>query len=184
MTLLETGAVMDLLTVAYPKFGRGLTKDMQIKTAELWASMFAEDDVQIVLAAIKALIATKTDDWPPAIGLIKEFILKLTQPQQMGETEAWALINKAIKNYSFYDKPENNPYYKLPTVLQRVVGSPEHIKEWGLLPEDEVQTVVASNVMRSYRAKAKQEHEIAMIPESVKLFIGQGPGLKRIGGGD
>lgn len=58
MTRQETGIIMDILTTAYPAFYNGRNAPDMRMTVNLWAEMFAEDDVKIVAAAVKALIAT------------------------------------------------------------------------------------------------------------------------------
>ena len=51
MTIQETGTIMDILAAAYPKFYSSRDVDMK-NVMKLWATMFAEDDVRIVAAAV------------------------------------------------------------------------------------------------------------------------------------
>ena len=57
MTIQQTGAVMDVLTVAYPQFYRGKDQRERQNALKLWAEMFSEDPLELVLAAVKRLIA-------------------------------------------------------------------------------------------------------------------------------
>lgn len=180
MTIAETGAVMDVLTIAYPKFNRPLDKKKQ--TMMLWAEMFAEDDVSVVLAAVKALIATKTDDWPPSVGAVKEYIHKLTEPTQMTEGEAWAIVSRAVRKTD-WNHPEVQ-YNQLPADIQASVGSAHTLVEWGMAEESTFTTVIASNFMRSYRAKRKASHDHAALPGSVKTLVGEYAKKLQIGQGD
>lgn len=169
MTLAETGAVMDILTIAYPKFDRPMEKKKQ--TMMLWAEMFAGDDVSVVLAAVKALIAVKTDDWPPSVGAVKEYIRKLIEPEQMTEGEAWAIVSRAVRKTDW-----NHPdvqYNQLHGDIQAAVGSAHTLVEWGMAEESTFTTVIASNFMRSYRAKRKANQEHAALPASVKMIVGE-----------
>jgi len=167
MNLKETAAVMDILTVAYPQFYKNQSVEERLMASRLWADMFEGDDVRTVLAAVKALIASDEKGFPPHIGAVKEKIRFLTQPKELTEQEAWNCIEKACRN-SLYHAPEE--YEKLPPVVQRLVGSPNQLREWAMIDADELKTVVASNFMRSYKVRAKTEREYLALPDSVKEF--------------
>lgn len=169
MTLEETSAVMDVLTVAYPQFYKTQTDMEKLMAATLWAEMFADDDVRAVLAAVKALIASDTKGFPPVIGAVKDKLRLLTQPKEMTEQEAWALVSKAVRNGNYGAQAE---FDKLPPVIQRIVGSPSQLREWAAMDSDTVQSVVASNFQRSYRARAAHEREVQALPTSVRQAIG------------
>ena len=98
MTIEETAQVMDILTTAYPRFYSGKDAPDPEKALMLWASMFEADDVGVVMAAVKALIACDGKGYPPHIGAVKARIRQITIPQEMTEAEAWALVSRAIKN--------------------------------------------------------------------------------------
>lgn len=168
MNLKETGAVMDVLTVAYPQFYKHQSAEERLIASKLWADMFQGDDVATVLAAVKALIASDEKGFPPHIGAVKEKIRFLTQPREMTEQEAWNAVEKACRN-SLYHAPEE--FEKLPPVVQRLVGSPNQLREWAMINADELKTVVASNFMRSYKVRAKSEREYMALPAGVKEFV-------------
>ena len=88
----------------------------------------------------------------------------------MTEQEAFNLIAKAASNANYGAKEE---FEKLPKELQRLVGSPNRLREWALMDTQTFQTVVGSNVMRSYRAIAKSTKETQMLPPSVRQLIEQ-----------
>jgi hypothetical protein len=127
--------------------------------------MFCDDDPNIVLAAVKSHIATDTKGFPPVIGQIKEQITKLTQPKMMTEAEAWGLVWRAVCNSGYHAQSE---YDALPPLLQRLVGSPSQLHDWALMDADEVQSVVASNFMRSYRVRAKDWQEYQALPGAIR----------------
>lgn len=183
MTVRETGQVMDVLTVAYPQFYRRQTEDERAKALLLWAGMFAEEPVELVVAAVKALVCAKTDDWPPSIGAVKARIRQITTPEEMTEAEAWALVRRAIQRGIYNSATE---FERLPPMLQRLVGEPSQLRDWALLDEATVQSVVSSNFQRSYRARAASQREYDALPPSVKALMGDVGGrlsLER-GGGD
>ena len=136
----------------------------------LWEEHFIDKDYNLVKAAVNAYISTDTTGYVPNVGQINEQIRKLTNPDQMTEQEAVALIIKATQRSTYYAEEEFN---KLPPILQRLAGSPEQLRVWGGMQEDEIQTVVASNLMRSYKVIAKNEEAQQTLPSSVRAMLEQ-----------
>lgn len=169
MTLQETAKVMDVIKGAYPNWNA--TK----QTALVWAQMFVDDPVELVLASVKSYIATDVKGFAPVVGQIKKIMVDLVE-DDMNEQEAWSLVRKAIGNglYGSYEE-----YAQLPPVLQKIVGSPEQLESWAMLKEG-LDTVVASNVMRSYRSAREREKFDRAVPSDVRLMLGSS--VKMIGG--
>lgn len=170
MTIEQTATIMDILEVAYPRFYINQNENDKYKASALWAEMFINDDIAIVAGAVKSFIATDTKGFPPHIGAIKEAIYKITAPKEMSELEAWVMVRKALGNGSYNAQIE---FDYLPSILKRVVGSPATLREWAAMEADVVDSVVASNFQRSYKAIAKTEKEYALIPQDVKNIVNQ-----------
>lgn len=166
----ETIAVLAVLKTAYPQFYRGLSPQELQETVTLWSEMFAAEDFQVVKAAVKAHIATDAKGYPPHIGAIKAAIRKITQPDEMSEMEAWGYVASALRNSGYNSVAE---FDKLPPVVRRIVGSPSQLREWAMMDSDTVQSVVQSNFMRSYRARAQHEREYLALPENVRELMAQ-----------
>lgn len=169
MTYDETLIIMGTLRVAYPQYYRNMTQKDAESAAALWAEMFSCDDLPMVIAAVKAFIAVDTKGFPPHIGAIKEQIAKIKEyssDDELTEAEAWKMVSDASKGYygarDFDDFPKD---------IKRIVGSRNMLHTWGMLPEDEVETVVASNFMRSYRAIKAYNREHQKLPEATLNFI-------------
>lgn len=167
MTRQETGIIMDILTTAYPAFYNGRNAPDMRMTVNLWAEMFAEDDVKIVAAAVKALIATDDKGFPPHIGAVKGRIRQIRNPDEMTEQEAWTHIANALRNSSYNAEEE---FSKLPPILQDVVHAPQQLREWARMDEATVQSVVASNLQRSFRAKAQSRRDFEALPKDVQAL--------------
>lgn len=157
----ETAQIIATMQLNYPDTFRSMSDQTLFGLVDLWQRTFQEEPAALVQAAVEAHIRTSTDRYMPNIGTIKEEIRRLTQPEEMSESEAWGLIFRALKNGSYGSKEE---YAKLPKVLQRVVGSPDQLREWAQMDAETVQSVVASNVQRSYREISKQERAWAKLP--------------------
>lgn len=170
MTREDTIGILSILRGAYPNFYRGITKAEANDTINLWASLFVDDQVQVVTAAVKSFIVSDTKGFPPVPGQVKEYIRKLTMPEEMGEAEAWALIAKAIRNSGYESEKE---FKALPEDLQRIVGSPSQLRDWSMMDSDTVHSVVASNVQRAYRVRQQAKKERAALPKEVLAMIEQ-----------
>lgn len=181
MTLQEVGQVMDIITMSYPAFYAKKTDEEKYETSVLWASLFEPYPVELVAAAVKSFIGTDEKGYPPVPGQIMAKVRLLTKPEEMTEAEAWNLVRKAAGN-SIYNAQKE--FDKLPPVLQRLVGSPNQLREWGMMEGDEFQTVVASNFQRSYRARAASEREYLALPPDVRALADRIGGRLALNGGD
>lgn len=181
MTIEETGAVMDILQAAYPQYYSGPSAPNPKQAIALWAKMFAGDDLQLVLAAVKAFIATDAKGFPPHIGAIKAKLRQLTAPQEATELEAWGMVYRAICNSAYNSEQE---FSKLPPMLQSIVGDARQLREWSMMPTDAVQSVVASNFQRSYRSRAQHERDFSALPEDVRALANSLVGALEAPGGD
>jgi len=165
MTREETKTILAVLKAAYPNFYKNMTKEDAKNTVDLWATMFTDDSARLVTEAVKSLICTLK--YPPTIADVKEKITTITQPQtMMTEMEAWDMVRRAI---SYYHARET--FVNLPPILQKIVGSPNQLREWALMDREVVNSVIQSNFMRSYKVRAVQEREYTMLPESTKQLI-------------
>ncbi len=159
----ETAKIMAVLRAAYPGYYRN-TSDADAKTAiNLWHMMLGHHPCRLVEAAVHSHIASSK--WPPTIAEVAEEISNLTRPAALTELEAWGLVTKALSNSGYEAKAE---FDALPEAIQRVLGSPATLREWAVLPVKEVQTVVASNFQRSYRAKVEADRKYSVLPATVK----------------
>lgn len=165
MTYDETLVIMSVLKAAYPNYYKDMRRADADGVVTLWAEMFKDDPVEIVAVAVKAHIATDKKGFPPHIGAIKEAIVKIKTPDEMTEMEAWALVDRAIRNGTYGAQEE---FDKLPPVVQRLVGSPNQLREWAAMDASVVASVVASNFQRSYKARAAHEREVLALPQDVR----------------
>lgn len=166
----ETLAIMSVLKAAYPNFYKDMKRAEAEGIVSLWAEMFADEPAPLVAAAVKAHIANDAKGFPPHIGAIKEAVTKLRTPEEMTELEAWGLVQKALSNGIYGAQSE---YDKLPPVIQRIVGSPSQLREWAMMDTDTVNSVVASNFQRSYKARAANERQLLALPSDVRQVMQQ-----------
>lgn len=170
MNRAETLAIMTILKAAYPQYYRNPSKQEAEGVVALWQDMFSADTYELVATAIKALIATDEKGFPPHIGAVREQMRKvLAGPDgEMSEQEAWVLVRRALSN-GFYGAAQE--YAKLPKVIQTVLGNSSVLRDWAMLDIREVDTVIASNFMRSYTARASHAREMERLPAPVLEMV-------------
>ena len=166
----EAAQIISIMQANYPDSFKGKSDDMLVATINLWAKMFEADSANEVTAAVMAHMAADTNRFMPPVGVIKDRLLKLRQPDEMTEQEAWALVAEATKNGIWGAQEE---FDKLPPVIQRIVGSPNQLRDWAMMDSDTVQSVVASNFQRSYKVRAASERELLAIPSDVRRVMTQ-----------
>ena len=182
MNQMETIAIMAVLETAYPQFYAKKSQEEKMDAINLWAEMFADEPSEIVAMAVKALIKTRESTFPPGIGEINAKIMQITQPEEMTELEAWAMVAKALRNSGYSSQEE---FEKLPPAVQKIVGSPAQLQEWSQMDSGTVSSVIASNFQRSFKARAKNDREYNALPSTVKAFMAQlasGMDMKQIEG--
>lgn len=165
MNMQEALAVLSVIKTEYPNEFRRMGRKEAERKATLWQNMFADDDPQLVGAAVKSYIVSDESGFSPKIGQIKAKMRELTEPETDTEMEAWNLVRKALRNSTYHAEEE---FLKLPGVLQRIVGAPEQLKVWAKMPEETVQSVIASNFQRSFRWKIAEARRWEALPMDVK----------------
>lgn len=163
MTREETIRILTILKVSYPGFYSKITKADAQRTIIVWTDMFADDDFDVVMAAVKAVINSDTNGFPPNIGTIKEQIRRFTAPEQDTAADAWNQVRNAI---SYYDAKDN--FDRLPELCREIVGGPSQLRDWAMMESSDVNTVVQSNFLRSYRAKEKSRREFLALPAEIR----------------
>lgn len=168
----ETLMLMATLRAAYPMYYAKQSVDDAKAAVNLWQMMFAEDDAQIVSAAVKSFIATDTKGFPPVVGQIKAKLDMIMREAYGGgeltPMEAWAKVQKAIRNSAWHAQEE---FDKLPDTIRAVIGGPSALRDYAMMDSETVNSVVASNFQRSFTARKDHVTEMRMLPADVKAFI-------------
>jgi len=167
MTLEETGAVMDVLRTAYPRFYGGPEAPDEVQTLKLWRGMFLDDDVAAVLAAVKCFIAEDQKGYAPSIGQIKNIMVRLMDRDSLDETQAWELLRRAAANSAYEARAE---YERLPECVQSMC-SPGQLYEWSQMDTDVFNSVVASHFQRSWRSRREDRRLSALLPSDVRRVL-------------
>ena len=166
MTVNDARKIIAVMLVSYPNFKPIDTELM----ATTWADMLKEYSYEQVSTALKCYITTDTSGFAPSIGQLIDKLKTVEQPQELNELQAWGLVRKAINNSGYHSEEE---FAKLPPLVQKAVGTPGQLKQWGMLDIESIETVAQSNFMRTYRAVAKREDEVSRMPKEIRQLIQQ-----------
>lgn len=166
----ETSKIIAVLMASYPNFLSNKTATDIQATISIWDEMLKDYNYQEVSVAIKVCITQDKSNFAPSIGqVINKIIGFRNQGTELTEQEAWNLVSKATKNSAYHATEE---FEKLPEAVKQIV-TPSQLKEWSQMETDSVQSVVASNFMRSYKAKVASNKEYQALPSNVKNLIEQ-----------
>ena len=166
MTVNDARKIIAVMLVSYPNFKPIDTELM----ATIWADMLNEYSYEQVSVALKCYITTDTSGFAPSIGQLIDKLKTVEQPQELNELQAWGLVRKAINNSGYHSEEE---FAKLPPLVQKAVGTPGQLKQWGLSDIESIETVAQSNFMRTYRAVTKREDEVSRMPKEIRQLIQQ-----------
>lgn len=170
MTKKEMAEIFSYLQLNYPDFSRDWSDAVINAKINLWFMHFRDDDYKDVLTAVMAHIATDTNRSIPPVGVIKAKLVEIRNGDSMTELEAWGLVQKALRNSTYCSVDE---FAKLPPVVQRLVGSPNQLREWAMMDTETISSVVASNFQRSYKVRAVKEREFLALPSAVQQAMTQ-----------
>jgi len=165
----EVLKVMAILEVSYPNWVSKLDVEKKQVMVSLWSELFAEDNGNLIANAVKAIIISDTNPFPPTIAAIKQKAYDLSHKQSLSEMEAWNIVMLALRNCGRNSIAE---YAKLPREVQ-VITTPQQLREWSQMDIDQLNTVVSSNFMRSYRSRSQYVKQNELLPESMKVLLSE-----------
>jgi len=160
MNMAETAKIIATIQEIYPHFMDGRTPE---KTVTIWQMVFDSEPYKIVSGALVAFVSDDNKGFPPVPGQIKEKIAQMDADNEIDEARAWALVYAAMCKGA-----TEKEFNGLPCDVQRIVGSQRILFDWSMMDLETVNSVVASNFMRSYRARAAHTREVKKLPESVQ----------------
>ena len=163
MTEKEVRQLLAMTQAVYPNYN----PPSREAAVNAWLMCLSEYDNNVVMAAFKAYMTTNTSGFAPAPGQLIEILQTLTQPSELNELEAWSIVRKALRNCGYNAEQE---FAKLPTVVQKTVGTPQQLKIWACDSEFN-ENVVSSNFIKTYRTEVKRATELNKMPENVRKLI-------------
>lgn len=173
----ETVSCIRYLDAAYPNAYKRFDMEKFENLIAVWYNTFSEYPVEMVMVGIQGYISTDTSGFPPAPGQVIKVIQDITRQEETNSMEAWAIVKRAVN--SPRDRAKE-VFDNLPPLIQKVIGGHGQLLAWGNVGEDEFETVIQSNFMRTYEAEKKRQKQLQMIPERIKRIIPKGGNNERI----
>lgn len=163
MTREETKKIIRIMCDSYPNY-----KPMDLsETVDVWTMMLEEYTYEQISIALKAYVLSDTSGFAPSIGQLIDKIQTITQPQELNEMEAWALVSKALKRSANNSAEE---YFKLPPLVRKAVGLPEQLRTWSM-DENFNEEVAMSQFQRCYRTELSRKKEVDKLPSDMQKLI-------------
>ena len=163
MTEKEVRQLLAMTQAVYPNYN----PPSREAAVNAWLMCLSEYDNNVVMAAFKAYMTTNASGFAPAPGQLIEILQTLTQPSELNELEAWSIVRKALRNCGYNSEQE---FAKLPTVVQKTVGTPQQLKIWACDSEFN-ENVVSSNFIKTYRTEVKRATELNKMSSDVRKLI-------------
>lgn len=164
MTKNDVVQLIMILKEYYPRDVESTNIDAK---ASAWHLLLRDYDKNIIINAALAFVSSDTKGFMPTPGqIINKISVIRKSDNDMTEMEAWGYISKAIRNSAYNSKEE---WEKLPDILKKCV-TPDLLRDWAMIEGDDVQTVIQSNFLRTFRVKKESVKEFEALPKSVQEF--------------
>lgn len=169
MTREETASALKILKVSYPSFYSRFNREDMLAVLDLWSDMFRGDDIGIVKIALYRLLETH-QGYPPSIAELKAKVREVESiaTGEPTDEELWRVLRKAISN-GYYGAREE--YEKLPSVLQRYLGSPAALRELSQGDAKTIDTVTHGQFLKQIGSIRERQEFTDSLPESMRLSL-------------
>ncbi len=163
MTREETKKIIRIMCDSYPNY----KPNNLAETIEVWTMMLEEYTYQQISVALKSYILADTSGFAPSVGQLVAKVQTFTQPQELNEMEAWALVSKAIRNSSYNSVEE---YAKLPLTVQKAAGLPDQLRTWAT-DEKYNEQVAMSQFVKAYKIEVSKQEEFKKLPIGIQKAV-------------
>lgn len=166
MTRDETKKIIGIMMVTWPNYKPELSSDF----VDIYHEMIRDLDARETMAALKVYAQQDTSGFAPSVGQLRAKLVEMKSEQEISEGEAWGMVRKAISRSAYYADEE---FRKLPKILQKAVGSPETLKTWAIMDEEELD--FARNQLRQAlrTEQARQKERSQLSPDLLAIMDGR-----------
>lgn len=159
----ETQRLLMMIQGSYSNF-KPVDQTVAINT---WNLALADISFKQAQQAFLTYLRRDISGFAPTPGKLLEIIHEISEENQPNENEAWTMVEKALRNSTYNSESE---FAKLPSLVQKAVGSPGQLRSWAL-EESGSRQVMASNFMRVYRAEQLKQKDYEKLPENLKALV-------------
>lgn len=150
MTREDTAKLLTALTSTYTN----CTFSDPVMALETWWKILEPDDAKDIFDAFTVYARTDTSGFAPTPGKLHMMVADRQSPG-LAEGEILTMLTKASRNanYGF-----EQSFAELPPMLQKAVGSPTVIRNWGNMDQEGL-NYAFSNVIKVYKEFLRREKE-------------------------
>lgn len=155
MTRDETSKLLAAMAAIYPNF----RAPDPVIALDMWHRILCDDNGRQVMDAFNVYARTDTSGFAPSPGQLRRMIQdRLTTDMTDGEIIGLLSMASRNANYGYEDE-----FAKLPPALQKAVGSPAVIRNWGQMESSQLDFAFG-RIIRSYRLlKSREQQDHAAI---------------------
>lgn len=175
MTREECKKIIAVIAATFPNFD----SDDPATTIDAWHLFLADYSYQDISAALKIYVSTANSAFPPSASQLIGQLNKVRTLKNAQEVDVWREVRPAIRNGLYHFQEE---YDKLSDTAKRMVGDPQQLREWAMLPSEDIDTVVQSNFKNRFKAMQTRQAEINAMPMEIRQMIESN--VKQIGVSD
>jgi hypothetical protein len=164
MTREETQNILAVIDVTFPNF----KPDNLTATVDAWHFFLADYPYEAIQAALKIYVTTENSGFAPSPSQLIGMINKTKALTMTTEVEVWREVRQAIRNGIYGSETE---FDKLSDTAKKMVGDPQQLREWAMLPSEDIDTVVQSNFKSRFKAMQTRQAEINAMPNDIRNLI-------------
>lgn len=160
----EAKKIVMIIASTYPNF----KPNNMSMIVDSWHFFLTDYDYNDIAIALKTYVNTSGSGFAPSVDQLIAMTKKPKELTELTEAEAWDLVSKAIRNSAYHAEEE---YDKLPSSVQRAIGSASQLRSWAIGDESSLETVVASNFQRSYRSMVSRQRDLESLPAEARARL-------------
>jgi len=165
MTREECKRIIAIIAATYPKFEIG---DDPKLTVDAWYLFLKDYEYLDIEMALKIFVSTENSPYYPSASQLIGQINKVRSLKNAQEVDVWREVRPAIRNSGYHAEEEFN---KLSETAKKMVGDPQQLREWAMLPSEDIDTVVQSNFKSRFKTMQTRQAEISAMPMEIRQMI-------------
>lgn len=167
MTREETKKILYAIQALYPNY----RPENKSAAVDVWCMTLSEYDYQAVSIALKMYAQTDQTGFAPAPGQLIANIYAKSEHESITATDAWGMVTRAMRNSAYHAEEE---FDKLPKIVQRAVGSPTVLREWGTREniDGNTMSVTQAGFTRIFNEESRKQSERARTSPDVLELLG------------
>lgn len=164
MTREEVQKILAVIDVTFSNFN----PDNLTATIDAWHLFLEDYSYEDINMALKIFVRTSDSGFAPNPSQLIGVLNKSKALAMETEVDVWREVRPAIRNGLYHFQEE---YDKLSPMAKKMVGDAQQLREWAMLPSEDIDTVVQSNFKSRFNTMQKRDKELNAMPMEVRQMI-------------